>query len=145
MSWNFKRDESETYEKPPEGKHRVMITSAEMGTSKAGNDMLVLKLAVSGYTYTIWNYIVFMEDKPEITNRKLTQLFDSFGIEDGDFNLKHYVGKVGGAKVKHDKYGAKIHYFLDKKQTADLPPWKGEVPKPADYTPFDMDGDLPFN
>ena len=145
MAWDFKRDESgNNYDMPPEGKHRVMITSAEMDRSKAGNDMIVLKLAVSGYSYTIWHYIVFMEDKPEITNQKLTQLFDSFGIEDGDFNLRHYVGKVGGAKVRHDEYGAKIHYFLDKKQTADLPPWKGEVPKPADYTPIDIDDDLPF-
>lgn len=142
MAWNFKREEGGMYDVPPEGKYRVMIVNAEIGQSKAGNDMLILKLAVSGYTSYIWNYIVFMEDKPEITNRKLTQLFDSFGIEDGDFNLQHYVGKVGGAKIRHDEYGAKVHYFLDKKQTSELPPWKGELPQPADFTPLDDDIDF---
>ena len=143
MSWNFKRDESGTYDVPPEGKHRVMIMSAELGRSKAGNDMLILKLAVSGYASYVWNYIVFMEDRPQITNQKLTQLFDSFGIEDGDFNLSHYIGKVGGAKIRHDEYGAKVHYFLSKKQTAELPPWKGELPTP--FTPVVAgDEDIPF-
>ena len=142
MAWNFQRDESGTYDVPPEGKHRVMIIKAELGQSKAGNDMLILELAVSGYTSHVWNYIVFMEDRPQITNQKLTQLFDSFGIEDGDFNLSHYIGKVGGAKIRHDEYGAKVHYFLSKKQTAELPPWKGELPTP--FTPVADDGDIPF-
>ena len=96
MAWEFKREERQ-FDELPEGKYRVMIESAEMAVSKRGNDMLVLKMAVSGNQSHLWNYITFMEDKPEITNRMLTQFFDSFGIADGDFNLAGYVGKMGGA------------------------------------------------
>ena len=142
MAWEFKREESRQFEELPEGKYRVMIESAEMAISKNGNDMLVLKFAVSGSNSRLWNYITFLEDRPEITNRMLTQFFDSFGIDDGDFNLRNYVGKVGGANVKHDEDGrARISYFLSKKQQEQLPPWQGEAPK---FTPVDDDEELPF-
>ena len=147
MAWQFKREES-SFDVLPEGKYRVAIESAEMAVSKSsGNDMLVLKLKVSGSNAHLWSYIVFLDDRPEITNRMLTQFFDSFGIEEGDFNLTGYVGRVGAAKVKHELYDgkprAKLQYFLSKKQQEDLPPWEGDVPaqfKPAD----DDDEELPF-
>ena len=143
MAWQFKREESK-FEELPEGRYRVMIDSAEMAVSKAsGNDMLVVKLAVSGSSTHLWNYIVFLDDRPEITNRMLTQFFDSFGIDDGNFNLASYVGKVGGCQVKHDEQGrAKVQYFLSKKQQEQLPPWKGELPKAP--VPIEEEEDLPF-
>ena len=70
MAWQFKHEESSYPEIAP-GKYRVMIETAEMAVSKAGNDMLVLKLIVAGQKSRIWNYIVFLEDRPEITNRML--------------------------------------------------------------------------
>ena len=142
MAWGFKREESQ-YQELPEGKYRVLIESAEMAISKRGNDMLVLKFAVSGSKSKLWNYITFLEDRPEITNRMLTQFFDSFGIDDGDFNLAGYVGRAGGVNVKHDDDGrAKISYFLSKAQQDKLPAWQGEMPQ---FTPLeDDDDDLPF-
>ena len=146
MAWQFKREESE-FEELAEGRYRVMIVDAEMATSKNGNDMLVIKLQVSGTKRNLWNYIVFLDDRPEITNRMLTQFFDSFGIEEGNFNLNSYLGKIGGCQVKHEqgqdgKIRAKISYFLSKKQQDALPPWKGEAPKFEDL-PAD-DEELPF-
>ena len=143
MAWQFKREEAE-YPEIPEGRYRVMIVSAEMAVSKSsGNDMLVIKLAVSGTKSNLWNYIAFLDDRPEITNRLLTQLFDSFGIEDGNFNLTSYIGKVGGCQVKHDDQGrAKVQYFLSKKQQETLPPWQGEAPK-FEELPDDTE-ELPF-
>lgn len=125
MTWQFKREESQ-FQEIPEGTYRVRINSAEMAVSKSsGNDMLVLKLDVSGTSSHLWNYITFLNDRPEITNRMLTQMFDSFDIEEGNFNLASYAGKVGGAVVKHDDQGrAKISYFIDKKKQENLPPWK---------------------
>lgn len=146
--WKYKREERE-FEEIPEGTYRVAIASAEMAVSKAsGNDMLVLRLAVSGYTASIWNYIAFLPDRPEVTNGMLTSLFDSFGIEEGDFNLAGYVGKVGAAKIKHDADGrAKISYFLKKDKQSSLPPWKGNLPEPIQGAgdPFEGDDDkIPF-
>ena len=72
---------------------------------------------------------MFLDDRPEITNRMLTQFFDSFdGIAEGDFNMNNWIGKVGACKVKHDEYDgnvtAKIHYFISGKRKDALPPWK---------------------
>ena len=143
MAWQFKHEESSYPEIAP-GKYRVMIETAEMAVSKAGNDMLVLKLIVAGQKSRIWNYIVFLEDRPEITNRMLTRFFDSFGIEEGDFNLNNYPGHVGAAMIKHDDDDdrAKISYFISKDKQDNLPAWEGEVPKFEKVD--DADDELPF-
>ncbi len=143
MAWNFKRTEQQ-YQTIPAGDHRVVIGSAEKAQSKAGNDMLVIKLHVSGYSSMLWHYIVFMDDRPEITNRKLTELFDSFGIEDGDFNLDGWVGKAGAAHVKIDDQGyPKVAWLIHKSKQDRLPPWKGDLPTPAGFTPV-QDDDVPW-
>lgn len=144
MEWKFKREEQQ-FEQIPVGKHRVRIASAEKAISKNGNDMLTLKLEVSGYNSQIWHHIVFMVEHPEITNRNLTQLFDSFGILDSNFELATWVGKVGGVMTKEDEYGTKVRYFLNKKQQEELPHWKdggGEKAKPVLQSVIDED--LPF-
>ena len=142
MAWQFKREETE-FEELAEGRYRVMIVDSEMAVSKNGNDMLVIKMLVSGTNRNLWNYITFLDDRPEITNRMLTQFFDSFGIDDGNFNLKSYLGKVGGCQVKHDQDGrARVQYFLSKKQQEALPPWEGVAPKFEDLG--SDEGDLPF-
>lgn len=144
MAWTYQREESNEYPELPEGRYRLMIESAEMAVSKNNNDMLVVKFAVSGSNSHLWHYISFLEDRPQITNRMLTQLFDAFDIPEGDFNLNHYIGKAGGAQVKHDDQGrAKIHYFLRRNQLDELPPWQGSTPTLAPM-PDEDDDDLPF-
>lgn len=150
MAWDYKREESTQFAEIPEGKYRAVIDSAEKAVSKSGNDMLVLKMRVSGQTSSIWYYISFLQDRPEITNRMLTQLFDSFDIEEGNFNLASYVGKAGGINVKHDDTGrARISYLLSKKQQEELPPYVGSDGKPLPKVGADgfmelPEDDLPF-
>lgn len=155
MGWNYEREESKGFEVIPEGKHRIRVKSAEKTISKNGNDMLSLQFEVSGYTSTLYHYIVFMTDKPEITNRMLTQFFDSFkDIPEGDFNTAHWVGKVGACTIKHEEYNgdtrAKIGYFIHKDKQTDLPKWKdagNDSPSPkATDVPFEVDDDedMPF-
>lgn len=148
MEWNYQREES-TFEEIPVGEHRVRIADAEKAISKNGNDMLVLTLDVSGYKSRLWYYVVFMADHPEITNRNLTSIFDSFGIADGDFNLANWKGKVGACVTKQDDFGTKVRYFLSRKKQETLPPWKepsesGGKKKPV-LQAFDDDGTgIPF-
>ena len=147
MEWNYQREES-TFEEIPVGEHRVRIADAEKAISKNGNDMLVLTLDVSGYKSRLWYYVVFMADHPEITNRNLTAIFDSFGIADGDFNLANWKGKVGACVTKQDEFGTKVRYFLNRKKQETLPPWKepsesGGKKKPQ-LKEFEDDGDIPF-
>ena len=147
MPWKFERNESSGFEVIPEGKYRVRIKSAEKAVSRNGNDMLVIQLEVNGYTSTIYHYIVFMEDRPEITNRMLTQFFDSFkDIPEGDFNTANWIGKVGACTIKHEEYQgeprAKLGYFIHKDKQGDLPLW-GKNEADEEDLPSEV-GDLPF-
>jgi hypothetical protein len=137
-SWNYKREE-QTFQPIPVGTHRIRVRGAEKAKSKNGRDMLTLQFDVSGHNSTLYYYIVFMPDKPEVTNRMLTSFFDSFkDIPDGEFDMSKWIGKVGACVVKHEDYNgnpsAKIHYFIKADKQDELPPWKEPAPtgeKPA--------------
>ena len=128
MAWSYKREESQ-FEQVPVGKHRIRIKSAEKAVSKkSGNDMLALQFEVSGMSTLLYHYIVFLDDRPEITNRMLTQFFDSFpAIAEGDFNMRNWIGKVGACMVtvdKNDPDRTRLSYFIRADKQDDLPPWR---------------------
>lgn len=153
MSWQYKREESDyQYEQVPEGKHRIRIKSVEAAKSKAGNDMLAFQFDVSGCPVTLYHYITFLSDRPEITNRMLTQFFDAFkDIKEGNFKFADWTGKVGACMVSKDKNDAtktRLAYFISADKQSELPAWKepsngGGVPDGfEEVTP--SDSDLPF-
>lgn len=146
MAWEYKREEGQ-FQQLPEGRYRIRIKSADKAISKKGNDMLALQFEVSGSNQILYHYITFMDDRPELTNRLLTQFFDAFkDIEDGDFNMTNWIGKVGACQVSHDDDGrAKLRYFIRPKQAEELPPWKeparaGGAPAPKKPVKIDADG-----
>ena len=146
--WKYQREE-QTFEPIPEGAHRIRIKSAEKAISTNGNDMISFQFEVSGYNSLLYHYIVFLDDKPEITNRNLTQFFDSFkDIPDGDFNMANWIGKVGACVVKHDDYNgqksAKVRYFLKADKQDGLAPWKEPSSDGGVFTPQIETEDLPF-
>ena len=159
MAWSYQREETQ-FAPLPEGKYRIRIKSADKAISKNGNDMLVLQFEVSGSTKILYHYIVFMVDKPDITNRLLTQFFDSFkDIPEGDFNMANWIGKVGACKIKHEEYNGeareRISYFISADKQDDLPPWRnpdGKAPSGTGVSdshgfyqaPAGTDDDLPF-
>ena len=128
MAWEYKRQEPE-YKPVPAGRHRIRIKSAEKAISKNGNDMLALQFEVSGMSNIIYHYIVFLDDRPEITNRLLTQFFDSFkDIPEGDFNLNNWIGKVGACVTENEEDGngnlrTRIKFFIKSSAQNDLPAW----------------------
>ena len=127
-NWNFQREE-QTFETLAAGDYRVRVRAADKAVSKNGNDMLVLQFDVSGSTLTLYHYIVFMPDRPEITNRNLTQFFDSFnGIKMGDTNTANWIGKVGAVHVKLEEYNGeqrpRIQYFIRADKASGLPAWQ---------------------
>jgi hypothetical protein len=154
IDWIFNATdyEEQSFKPIPVGDHRMRISSAEEQTSSSGRQMIKLVLEVSGYSATIWHFIVFMPENQKLTNQKLGELWNSFGIQQGNFNLNSWVGKVGAAKVKHEDYNgeptAKIAYFINKDRQDKLPAWQEpnkssgggfeEIPTPSD-------DDLPFN
>ena len=152
INWNFDSSmyEKQSFKPIPIGDHRVRIASAEEQTSNSGRQMIKLVLEVSGYNATIWHFIVFMSENQKLTNQKLGELWNSFGIQQGNFNLNTWVGKVGAAKVKHEDYNgepnAKIAYFINKDRQDKLPAWK--EPNGVSSSGFEEVSsidDLPFN
>ena len=156
MAWQFQREEdNHQYEVIPEGKHRIRVRSVEAAKSKSDNDMLVIQFEVSGYNSVLFHYITFLNDRPEITNRMLTQFFDSFkDIPEGNFKFSTWEGKVGACVVKHETYNgetrAKLSYFIKADKQGDLPPWKepGSTDTGssglAGFTEVVSESDLPF-
>lgn len=154
IDWNFSAAdyEEQSFKPIPVGDYRVRIASAEEQTSSnSGRQMIKLTLEVSGYSSTIWHYIVFMPENQKLTNQKLGELWNSFGIPQGNFNLNSWVGKVGAAKVKHEDYNgepsAKIAYFINKDRQDKLPAWQEPNKSNGGFEeiPTPTDADLPFN
>ena len=156
MSWSYQREESIGFKPIPEGNHRIRIAKAEKKKSQTGKDMLALEFEVSGYKGKIFHNIVFLPDRPEITNRNLTQFFDSFkDIAEGNFNLSSYVGKVGACHVKHEEYNgniqARAQYFIHKDKQGNLPAWvepengsNATLGAPDVNVPGDVNDEVPF-
>ena len=151
MGWQYKREESTPrFEQIPEGKHRIRIKNVEAKQSKAGNDMLEFQFEVSGYSTILYHYITFLNDKPEITNRMLTNFFDSFkDIPEGNFKFSTWTGKVGAcvvAKDKNDETRTRLSYFIVADKQGDLPQWKEPNSSgiPDGFQEVDGDSDLPF-
>lgn len=151
MDWTYKREERQ-FDVIPEGAHRIRIASAEKVKSQNGRDMIAFQFDVSGSTQTLYHYIVFLQDRPEITNRQLTQFFDSFkDIPDGDFNTQNWIGKVGACMVKHEEYNgqtkARVQYFISGRRQDELPAWQeGKTVTATGFVPVDtnIDVNVPF-
>lgn len=154
--WNYQRDESTGFKPIPVGDHRIRIKVAEKTKSKSsGNPMIKFEFEVSGYNSKIFHNIVFLPDRPEITNRNLTQFFDSFkDIPEGDFNTANWVGKVGACHVKHEEYNgntnAKVAWFIHKDKQGGLPAWKepenggDNASAPDVNVPGNVDDEVPW-
>lgn len=150
IQWNFNADDYQetSFSVIPVGDHRVRIKDAEETQSRNGNDMIKLTLEVSGHSGSLWDYIVFMPDNQQMTNRKLGGIFASFGITPGDLNTANWKGKVGACRVKHEMYNGeaqpKVAYYLSKEKQEQLPPWSGPGGVTGGFAPAVNDDDLPF-
>lgn len=155
--WNYQRDNTQ-FTPLAVGTYRIRIEKAEKAVANSGKDMLRLVFEVSGKKNKLFHNIVFLPDRPEITNRNLTQFFDSFsGIPDGDFNTAHWVGKVGACSVKHEEYNgeiqARVNRFIPADKQASLPAWvepengsnaQMGATTPSVNVPGSIDEEVPF-
>ena len=100
------------------GDYRVEVVSVEEKESKAGNPMLVIGVRPNGSNITINHYIV----KNEWFNRNMTDFFDSFNIDDGDFTLPTWIGAVRAAPLNEvDKRYPKVQYLISEDRAEKLP------------------------
>lgn len=151
IDWEFNADDySPNGFLIPVGKYRVRIEDAEAAKSKAGNNMIKLTLKVSGYTSQIWHYLVLNPEKREYTNQKLGELWNSFNIPMGNFNLEGWKGKVGGANIKHEpdndgNMQARVSYFLKREDVEKLPAWQEKGSNTSNTGNIDAEMYDPFN
>ena len=138
---DYKREERSRLEA---GDYRVEIVSVEESTSKAGNPMLVVGIRPNGSSITIKHYIT----KNEYFNQNMTEFFDSFNIDDGDFTLPTWVGAVGAAHLRTDDKGyLKVGWFIKGKKADALPAWVGKMPERQELTKLEDledEGELPW-
>ena len=155
ISWNFDANEYEeiSFKPIPVGDHRVRIASAEEKVSGNGNQMIVLTLEVSGFNSKIWHNLTLLPNNPKFTNQKLGELWNSFGIPQGNFDLPSWIGKVGAARVKHEDYkgepSPKVSYFISKEKQVKLEPWKeptgtNKTSNTDNFIAVDTGDDLPW-
>lgn len=145
-NWNDYTPEETTRLEP--GNYRVEVVDVEETTSKSsGLPMLVITVRPNGTKINIKHYIV----QNQYFNRNITQFFDSFGIDRGDFVFDTWIGATGGAKlILDDQDYLKVKWFLSQKQQEDLPEWDGDMPQRHTVGGFEEvkeivgDDDLPF-
>ncbi len=93
-----------------------------------------------------------MPDNQKLTNQKLGELWNSFGISQGNFDLNSWIGKSGAAKVKHEAYNGemspKVAYFIGKERQDKLAPWQepsGKASLTGGYIDITPSDDVPWN
>lgn len=142
---NYKREETPVL---AEGDYRVEIIEAEETESKtSGAPMIKFTIRPNGSNIKINNYLA----QNQYFNRNATKIFDSFNIEEGDFNVLTWKGAVGAAHIATDDNGyLKVKYFIAKDKADKLPAWDGEMPQRQTvtsidgYTKDDLTDELPF-
>ena len=112
----------------PPGAHRVRIENAEQCVSKSGRDMIKMELAVSGFQGKVFYYMVFLPEYKATTNKRLGDIYASFGIPQGDIEPLYWVGKVGAAQLSVEVYDgkerSKVDYFIHRDEQGSLPAWQ---------------------
>jgi hypothetical protein len=99
--------ERSVYTPPPEGEHFVRIDSAEWKKTRTDKDMIAITLTVKDYDGHMMHHIT--DNGNKFWDWELGDLFDSFGINPGDFNFLNWRGKVGKVIIKHDPSGNKTY------------------------------------
>lgn len=127
MAWEYQREEFAPRHLP--GAYRCEIVEVSDNPSKSsGKPMITITLKINGTDLKVKYYIV----EGPYANRNFTALFDSFDIDEGDFDLVGWVGAVGAVMLVRDPNNQKflkVAYFIPKTETGNLPPWKGPKPE----------------
>lgn len=130
MAWNYsEQNYKESKQTIPAGKHRVRISAIVPKVSSKGSLMYEITLDVSGLSFRLRDYLVFLEDNPKMTDAKIGSMSHSFGVSPVGLNPEivpvGWVGAVGAANVVLDEEERpKVRYYIDKEKQTDLPPWK---------------------
>lgn len=103
----------------PDGEYDLVIEDANEKTSKAGSEMVEVRIAIQDGDYpnsaAVWEYLVFpKEDDEERTKRlqmrNLVRFLTVFGIpfEADGFNSEDLIGATGRCMLKQEEYEGNV-------------------------------------
>lgn len=149
MNWNYNSNhfDEKSISLINPGNHRVEVVSARETWSKNGNEGIEIIFNVNGYSKKLKHYIWYDRKCVERTNQHLGEFFNSFGIQENEWNnCLLWVGKRGAVNVVHDEYKghtiAKVTFCIKREFQDNLAAWGMETPRsqmpgyPVDSHPF---------
>lgn len=130
-NWTFDPSQysEKNFEIIPVGDYRARIEDVVEKTFSSGNEGYEITLAINGYNAKMWFYLVLDKSNVSMTNQRIGEFFDSFGIAGTAMGSgKQWVGSVGAVRVKHELYKGenrpKVAYVIARNRQDKLAPWK---------------------
>jgi hypothetical protein len=153
-NWTFdpSQYEEKNFELIPIGDYRARIEEVTEKTFKSGNQGYEITLAINGQNSRVWYYLVLDPSNPQLTNQRIGEFFNSFGITSPAMGTgKQWIGSVGAVRIKHDDYQgdktAKVAYVIARSRQDKLPAWQnrgGAAPAPTAAPEINIPSNLPF-
>ncbi len=153
--WTFDPSQykEKNFEIIPQGDYRARIAEVVEKTFNSGNSGYEITLDINGYNSKMWMYLVLDPSNAAMTNQRIGEFFDSFGIKGTTLGSgKQWVGNVGAVRIKHEAYKgenrAKVAYVIARNRQDKLAPWKGGNAPAAQAAPaaqVEIPSDLPFD
>lgn len=131
-----------------EGDYELMILEVTKGSTRDGSRYLRVKCKIN---YEGEPRVSFFLTEGSSFEGRATAMFDTFGIERGDWNTEGWRGKRGYMHIRLRQKDGYINmdpeFILDDEGYASAPGASRKVTKMAMYTDEDQDidnGDIPF-
>jgi hypothetical protein len=153
-NWTFdpSQYEEKNFELIPIGDYRARIEEVTEKTFKSGNQGYEITLAINGQNSRVWYYLVLDPSNPQLTNQRIGEFFNSFGITSPAMGTgKQWIGSVGAVRIKHEQYEgkntAKVAYCINRARQDKLPAWKNPTTatQAAPTANVEIPDDLPFD
>lgn len=143
--------QEKNFELIPVGDYRARIADVVEKTFKSGNQGYEITLDINGYNGKQWFYLVLDPSNVSLTNQRIGEFFNSFGITSPAMGTgKQWIGSVGAVRIKHEEYNgnntAKVAYVIARNRQDKLPAWKnvGEAPVGQASAAVEIPEELPF-
>ena len=134
MPWGDYTYKKPEYPKREPGKYRCIILKAEVGTSKAGNRMIVLTLRPSGSTAKVNAYVVD-NDAFDDNFSKFLDAFPAIKANPNPDMCFAWRGAIGAIQLKVTEEGYwRAGYFIPEENAESLPEfeWKARDDEPQE-------------
>lgn len=134
----------------PAGDYRARVADVVEKTFKSGNQGYEITLDINGHNSKVWFYLVLDPSNTQLTNQRIGDFFNSFGITNPAMGTgKQWIGSVGAVRIKHEEYNgensAKVAYCIARSRQDKLPAWQNTTGTTATPAPISANVEIPEN